>query len=33
MKGKDGKMDCMDKKSEAEPASTDAGAHQGHTNH
>ena len=33
MKGKDGKMECMDKKSEAKPASTDAGAHQDHTNH
>ena len=33
MKGKDGKMDCMDKKSEAEPASTDTGTRQDHTNH
>ena len=33
MKGKDGKMECMDKKSEAKPASTDASAHQGHTSH
>jgi hypothetical protein len=33
MKGKDGKMECMDKKGEAKPASTDASAHQGHTGH
>jgi len=33
MKGKDGKMECMDKKGEAKPASTDASAHQGHTSH
>ena len=33
MKGKDGKMECMDKKSEAKPDSTDASAHQGHTSH
>lgn len=33
MKGQDGKMECMDKKPEANPASADAGAHQGHTGH
>jgi hypothetical protein len=33
MKGKDGKMECMDKKGEANPASTDASTHQGHTGH
>ena len=33
MKGKDGKMECMDKKGEAKPASTDASTHQGHTGH
>jgi hypothetical protein len=33
MKGKDGKMECMDKKSEAKPSSTDASAHKGHTSH
>ena len=33
MKGKDGKMECMEKKAEAKPASTDASAHQGHTGH
>ena len=33
MKGKDGKMECMDKKAEAKPAPTDASAHQGHTGH
>jgi hypothetical protein len=33
MKGKDGKMECMDKKSESDPASTDASTHQGHTGH
>jgi hypothetical protein len=33
MKGKDGKMECMDKKSDAKPASTDASAHQGHSGH
>ena len=33
MKGKDGKMECMDKKGEAKPASTDASAHQGHSGH
>jgi hypothetical protein len=32
MKGKDGKMECMDK-GEAKPASTDAGSHQGHDGH
>ena len=33
MKGKDGKMECMDKKAEAKPASTDASAPQGHDGH
>ena len=33
MKGKDGKMECMDKKAEAKPASADASAHQGHAGH
>ncbi len=33
MKGKDGKMECMDKKAEAKPASTDASAHQDHDGH
>ena len=33
MKGKEGKMECMDKKADAKPASADAGAHQGHTGH
>ena len=33
MKGKDGKMECMDMMSEAKPASTDAGAHEGHAGH
>ena len=34
MKGKDGKMECMDKKkAEAKPASPDAGVHQGHSGH
>jgi hypothetical protein len=33
MKGKDGKMECMDKKADAKPASTDASAHQGHSGH
>jgi hypothetical protein len=33
MQGKDGKMECMDKKSDAKPASTDASAHQGHSGH
>ena len=33
MKGKDGKMECMDKRGEAKPASTDASAHQGHSGH
>ncbi|GAA4717019.1 hypothetical protein H9L13_06720 [Sphingomonas lutea] len=32
MKGKDGKMACMDK-AEAKPASADAAAHQGHAGH
>lgn len=30
MKGKDGKMECMDKKGEAKPAASESGAHQGH---
>lgn len=30
MKQKGGKMDCMDKKGEAKPAASEAGAHQGH---
>ena len=33
MKGKDGKMVCMDKKVEAKPASADASTHQGHAGH
>ena len=33
MKGKDGKMECMDKKGEVKPASADASAHQGHDGH
>jgi hypothetical protein len=33
MKGKDGKMECMDKKAEAKPASAEANAHQGHAGH
>ena len=33
MKGKDGKMECMDTKGEAKPASTDASDHQGHSGH
>jgi hypothetical protein len=33
MKGKDGKMECMDKKSEAKPATADSNAHQGPTSH
>ena len=33
MKGKDGKMECMDKKAEAKPASADASTHQGHAGH
>lgn len=33
MKGKDGKMECMDKKAGAKPASTDTSAHQGHSGH
>lgn len=33
MKGKDGKMECMDMKGEAKPASTDASAHEGHASH
>lgn len=30
MKGKDGKMECMDKKAEAKPASAHSSTHQGH---
>jgi hypothetical protein len=33
MKGKDGKMECMDKKGEAKPASTDGSSHQDHSGH
>ena len=33
MKGKDGKMECMEKKDVAKPASTDAGAHHDHSGH
>lgn len=33
MKGKDGKMECMDKQDEAKPASADASTHQGHSSH
>ena len=33
MKGKDGKMECMDKKGERKPASADVSAHQGHDGH
>ena len=33
MKQQGGKMECMDKKGEAAPASTDAGSHQGHEGH
>ncbi|QIK95407.1 hypothetical protein G7076_01920 [Sphingomonas sp. HDW15A] len=33
MKGKDGKMECMDMKGDAKPASTDASAHEGHASH
>ena len=33
MKGKGGKMECMDKKAEAKPASGDASTHQGHAGH
>ena len=33
MKGKDGKMECMDKAGEAKPASTGASDHQGHSGH
>ena len=31
MKGKDGKMECMDKKGEAKPAEAGHAGHQGHT--
>lgn len=30
MKGKDGKMDCMDKKGEAKPAAAPSGGHANH---
>ena len=30
MKGKDGKMECMDKKGEGKPAASESGAHQSH---
>ena len=33
MKGKEGKMECMDKRSDAKPASGDSSTHQGHTGH
>ena len=33
MKGKDGKMECMEKKADAKPASPDASGHQGHSAH
>lgn len=33
MKGKDAKMECMDKAAEAKTASADAGTHQGHAGH
>ena len=33
MKGKDGKMECMEKKGEAKPAASDAGAHHDHASH
>ena len=33
MKGKSGKMECMDMKGGAKPASTDASAHEGHAGH
>ena len=31
MKGKDGKMECMDKEGEAKPAESGHAAHQGHS--
>ena len=33
MKQSGGKMECMDMKGEAKPASTDASAHEGHAGH
>ena len=33
MKGKDGKMECMEKKGEAKPAVADSGAHHDHAGH
>ena len=33
MKGKDGKMECMEKKGEAKPASTGSDVHKGHAGH
>ena len=33
MKGKDGKMACMETKGEAKPAPSDAGAHHDHASH
>lgn len=33
MKGKDGKMECMDKKGDAKPAATSSGNHEGHSGH
>lgn len=33
MKGKDGEMECMDKKADAKPASNDASTPQGHAGH
>ena len=33
MKGKDGKMECMDMKGEAKPADSGHAGHQGHSGH
>ena len=33
MKQQGGKMECMDRKAEAKPASTDTSAHHGHSGH
>jgi hypothetical protein len=33
MKGKDGKMECMDKKGDGKGAAAESGAHQGHDSH
>lgn len=33
MKGKGGKMECMDRKTEAKPGTADASTHQGHAGH